>query len=150
MLLANLGLIALLNLSQAGIDCQCNGYTQKYWSIGKQVTVERKYAKALFSGEVLSVVETKNADGHFLEVQFKVIRSWKNVRSPMVMVITSYPAAGGCGYAFQTGREYLVYIDRNDDGRLRTSICSRTISLENAKADLRALGRGKQWRRNRS
>jgi len=61
-----LALIGLLNISHAGIDCECGGYTQKYWPIGKQVRVERKHAKALFSGEVLSVVETKNQNGHFL------------------------------------------------------------------------------------
>jgi len=75
----------------------------------------------------------------------KVLRSWKNVNSNTVTVITSYPSRGGCGYAFLVGRSYLVYIDRIDDGSLRTSICSRTMLLENAQADLNALGRGKLW-----
>ena len=143
-MLTTIALIGLLNFSHVGIDCQCSGYTQKSWSIEKQVRVERKYAKALFAGEVLSTVETKNASGHFLVVRFKVNHSWKNINSNTVTIITSYPAPGGCGYAFQTGRSYLVYIDQNDAGSLRTSICSRTMPLESAAADLRALGRGKK------
>jgi hypothetical protein len=140
-----LALIGLLSFSHVGIDCECNSYTQKYWSIGKQVKVERKYAKALFSGEVISAVETRNSKGHFLEVRFKVSLSWKNINSRMVTIITDYPAPGGCGYAFQTGRSYLVYVDRNDLGHLQATICSRTMLVENAAADLRALGPGRRW-----
>jgi hypothetical protein len=145
MFLASLGLIASLNLSQAGISCQCSGYTQKHWPIQKQVRIERMYAKALFSGVVIAAVETRNSKGHFLEVRFKVIRSWKNINSRMVTIVTDYPAPGGCGYAFQTGRSYLVYVDRNDLGHLQATICSRTMLVESAAADLRALGRGRRW-----
>src|SRR5689334_15407055 len=126
---AILAFIGLLNASHIGIDCECYGYTEKYWPIEKQVKVDRKHAKALFSGKVQSIVETQNKNGHFLEVRFKVLRSWKNIDSNTVTVITSYPSPGGCGYAFLSGRSYLVYIDRVDEGKLRTSICSRTMLL---------------------
>jgi hypothetical protein len=144
MFLTNFILITLF-ASGGAIDCPCSSYSQKYWPIQKQVRVERKYAKAIFSGDVVSAMETKSAKGHFLVVRFKVVRSWKNIHSRMVTIITDYPAPGGCGYAFQTGRSYLVYVDRNDLGHLQATICSRTMPIENALAEMRALGHGKRW-----
>lgn len=147
MILAKLALIGLVTFSQSvtqtSIDCQCSGYTSKEWSISRQVKVERKYAKALFSGEVLSIVEKKTEKGHTIEVQFRVIDSWKYVRTNTVTVITHYPTPGGCGYPFQAGQSYLVYVERENDGKLWTTICSRTMLIGMAAEDLKVLGRGK-------
>lgn len=41
-----------------------------------------------------------------------------------------------CGYPFKTGREYLIYGSRTEDGRLATSTCSRTAPLEAAIEDV--------------
>src|SRR5713101_1070561 len=43
---------------------------------------------------------------------------------------------GDCGYAFQTGEDYVVYAYKNADGRLQTGICSRTRPLRQAAEDI--------------
>jgi hypothetical protein len=147
MVLAKLVILGLVTSSHSAarppIDCPCSGYTSQEWSVSKQVNVERKYAKALFSGKVISVVEQKSERGHTLEVRFKVIDSWKYVRTGAVTVITHFPVPGSCGYPFKVGQSYLVYVEREDDGNLWTTVCSRTTLLDMASADLKVLGRGK-------
>ena len=43
---------------------------------------------------------------------------------------------GDCGYAFQSGVDYIVYAYKNPEGRLETGICSRTRPLAQAADDL--------------
>lgn len=43
---------------------------------------------------------------------------------------------GDCGYAFQIGVDYVVYAYKNVEGRLETSICSRTRPLARATEDI--------------
>jgi len=43
---------------------------------------------------------------------------------------------GDCGYPFQTGSEYVVYADKNSEGRLEAGICSRTRPLAQASEDI--------------
>ncbi len=43
---------------------------------------------------------------------------------------------GDCGYAFQTGAEYVVYAYRDSQGRLATGICSGTRPIAEAAEDL--------------
>jgi hypothetical protein len=43
---------------------------------------------------------------------------------------------GDCGYAFQTGKDYVVYAHLDAQGRLATGICSRTRPSEQAEEDL--------------
>ena len=43
---------------------------------------------------------------------------------------------GDCGYPFRPGVEYVVYASKNAEGRLATSICSRTRPLAQAAEDL--------------
>ncbi len=147
MLLAKHALLGLVASSYSfawpGVDCECYGYTSKEWSVSKQVNVERKRAKALFSGEVLGIIEKRSDKGHTIEVEFKVKDSWKYVQTGTVTIVTHYPAPGGCGYPFKVGQSYLVYVEREDDGKLWTTVCSRTMSLDMASADLKTLGRGK-------
>jgi hypothetical protein len=44
---------------------------------------------------------------------------------------------GDCGYPFQVGMDYVVYAFKNAEGRLETTICSRTQPLAQAAEDLR-------------
>jgi hypothetical protein len=145
MLIAKVALIGLTAFPGAPgrVDCMCNSYVTKDESVAERVKVDRKHAKALFSGEVIRVVEKKTEDGHTLEAHFRVIDSWKHVRTSSVVVVTHYPAPGGCGYPFQAGQSYLVYVEHKQDGELWTSICSRTGPLAQAEADMEILGRGK-------
>jgi hypothetical protein len=43
---------------------------------------------------------------------------------------------GDCGYAFQSGVDYIIYAYKNSEGRLETGICSRTRPLTQAAEDL--------------
>jgi hypothetical protein len=49
-----------------------------------------------------------------------------------------------CDYTFETGRQYVIYARRTDDGRWTTSECSGTKPIERAAADLDT-GRSKRW-----
>ena len=44
-----------------------------------------------------------------------------------------------CDYRFETGRQYLIYARRTNDGRWTTSMCSGTKPLEGAAGDLEYL-----------
>jgi hypothetical protein len=54
-------------------------------------------------------------------------------RGARVHVFTRTPSL--CGYPFRTGREYLIYGSRSEDGRITTTLCSRTIAIENGGED---------------
>lgn len=43
---------------------------------------------------------------------------------------------GDCGYAFRVGVDYVVYADKNAEGRLQTGICSRTRPVTEAAEDV--------------
>ena len=50
--------------------------------------------------------------------------------------IVTGTGGGDCGYAFQTGVDFIVYAYTNSAGRLETGICSRTRPLTQAVEDL--------------
>jgi hypothetical protein len=73
-----------------------------------------------------------------LVAEFRVKAAWKGVPGPTVRVL-SWPAGGGsCGVHWQVGDEWVVYAHGID--RLATSICSRSSSGAEAKAEALALG----------
>jgi len=89
-----------------------------------------------------TVVSSKNAkttgqyDFNSREVKFSVEESFKGLGSTEALVFTGW-GGGDCGYPFRTGQQYLVYAYKDEkDGRLGTSICSRTRQLSEAKEDL--------------
>jgi hypothetical protein len=51
--------------------------------------------------------------------------------------IVTAMGGGDCGYPFERGIEYVVYASKDSEGRLQTSICSRTKPLAQAAEDLR-------------
>ena len=69
-------------------------------------------------------------------VVFAIERAFRGVQDATVEVTTS---GGDCAYAFKNGERYLVYGFRSSDGRLSTSICSRTRLAAQAADDLRFL-----------
>ena len=99
----------------------------------------------VFSGSAVSVRE----DQPFLgidrlpangatTVEFKIDSVWKgNTKETMTLETARYGAS--CGFTFVEGKQYIVY---SHDGRT-VSLCSRTRSLNDAQADLAALGEGK-------
>lgn len=74
-------------------------------------------------------------------VHVRVLRVWKGNLGERATISTS-DAGIGCGYPFARGQEYLAYAVRGPNGRLITSICSRTRPIAEARDDLAALGTG--------
>jgi len=98
-------------------------------------------ATAVFSGKV---VEIKPGKQPFAprQVSFEVDRSFKGIDGRRVVVATAADSAM-CGYAFQQGKNYLVYCC-GDKKSLSTNICTRTKGMEAAGEDLKDLGEGKK------
>jgi hypothetical protein len=100
-------------------------------------------SKAVFSGRVIEV----NPRADYVEVKFKVEKSWKHT-SVGEITITTGLGHSDCGYGFQIGESFLVYAYRSRAGRLETNTCTRTQRLDDAGEDLRFLP-GWQSRRKR-
>lgn len=105
-------------------------------------------ADAVFSGEVLEIVENKKFFGgsYGRTVHFKVDKNWKGTNESETAITTGYDG-GDCGYSFEKGQKYLVYASASNmyvPGTLSTTICHRTTELTNATEDLNALGEGRE------
>ena len=122
--------------------------------------IEYKEHVAVFSGKVvyISYVESFLADLVYitmysagfntnnygrspfydLRVILEVTKSWKGIDASSVLIRTGR-GGGDCGYDFDIGKDYLVYVNRSygkPDGYLITSICSRNAELSAATVDL--------------
>ena len=71
-------------------------------------------------------------------VRMDVERWFVNAVPRQVEIVTG-PGGGDCGYRFANGGRYLVYAWKTETSRYRTSICSRTRPLDEAREDLRYL-----------
>ena len=102
---------------------------------------ELKRATAVFSGKVIKIKRHNKAAGTFATVEavFKVGRVWKGVDEKTVSVFTS-SMSSACGYGFKKGSTYLVYAYANEEGKLSTSICSRTSRFTDWHEDMEELG----------
>ena len=93
-------------------------------------------------------------------VRMDVERWFVNAVPRQVEIVTG-PGGGDCGYRFANGGRYLVYAGKTETSRYRTSICSRTRPLDQAREDLgyltsmpaagtpaRVYGRVSEWRRD--
>lgn len=98
---------------------------------------ERDQAAAVFSGRVRSIAEVNDR----LIVRIDVDKSWKGISEGEVVVTTATNSAA-CGYGFEKGRSYLIYAHADAGAGLNVSLCSRTQRLEEADADIVALGAG--------
>ena len=98
-------------------------------------------ADAIFSGTVraIDVSEQFNGDRPVLEtvVRFDIEQRFLNVPSGPVEIVTD--GLSTCSYRFTRGEKYVVYARRRGDGRLTTSICSRTRLLAEAAEDVKYL-----------
>jgi len=143
---ALLGLLASPNFN-SGVEsaCSCLSKVSSGASVSRKVKYERKKSKAVFSGQVLEMVERNTRDSYENVVTFRVIETWKRVRTNTIKIITPRASPYSCGYDFQAGETYLVYVERIDDEELWTGICSRTMNLVNAAEDVRILGKGKRF-----
>lgn len=106
---------------------------------------ELEKSDAVFSGEVTEIRLHREAKNVFerVEAVFRADSVWKGIDEKTVSVFTAAHSAT-CGYGFSQGGTYLVYAGRSPEGRLSTTICSRTRRLKDAGDDLRELGPGKK------
>ena len=123
--------------TDASLACTC--------APAKSAGQELERSTAVFSGKVIEIRRHKRDEDTFgkVEVVFRVGRAWKGVERRTVSVYTSSQSSA-CGYGFKEGRTYLVYAHGNTEGRLSTSICSRTRRLKDAGEDLDDLGAGRE------
>jgi 5-hydroxyisourate hydrolase-like protein (transthyretin family) len=95
-------------------------------------------ASAVFAGTVTfsSSIKFKEAGYEFSKrlIRLHVDRPIRNVNTSDVEVVTGLGDAD-CGFGFRLGGQYLVYA-YSRDGKLETSICTRTRPLSDATADL--------------
>ena len=104
---------------------------------------------AVFVGEVFLVQHSYDPEGKTVTpenrstIGIEVSTVWKGAVHE-VMYITTPPTGGSCGYTFVEGEEYIVYASDSHygDDSYTASICSRTVLLSAAQADLDALGEG--------
>ena len=88
---------------------------------------------AVFAGKVTGI-ESSN---YGRTVHFDAERAWKGVTESAVTIKTGTDG-GDCGYGFEEGKEYLVYVYGSES--LTTGICGRTQPIMDAYVDLAALG----------
>jgi hypothetical protein len=104
---------------------------------------ELNNSKAVFTGKVLEIKEDKKS--YEKKVMFEVLSTFKGVSESPVTLYTGMDSAA-CGFNFIVGEEYLVYA--SGDGKLQTTLCSRTAELSAANNDLKELGIGKELEKN--
>lgn len=100
---------------------------------------------AVFSGKVVSIKKrtgTVLSSADPVQVTFDIGVSWKGVEADTVTLTTALHSES-CGFEFTEGESYLVYArtEKNND-KLHTGLCSRTVLLASAGADLNELGPG--------
>lgn len=97
-------------------------------------------SQAIFEGTVTKVAPNTATQFRGLEVTLTVKRAWKGIESGEVAVLTASNGAV-CGYPFAEGSTYLVYAYRGKADPLRVSLCSLTKPIDQARADLKHLGK---------
>lgn len=139
-LLFSLNVTVLMTLAQNNtLACTCD-LPVRSLTLKQQVNEARMNSKAVFSGRVLEIIA--NPDAMYVVVKFKVQKSWKNVHSEEVSVMTGR-GGGDCGFHFEADDTYLVYAYGTNQNDLGTNICQRTVRISEAGKDIRILGKGK-------
>ena len=72
---------------------------------------------------------------------FAAARAWKGEPGHEVTITTAAHSAA-CGRSYAKGSTWLLYPYRGDDGVLRDNICSRSMPMDSASADVAELGDG--------
>ena len=93
------------------------------------------HASDVFSARVVRIERGSHSTER--RVQVEVIERWRGSVPAAGTVAVFTRSSALCGYPFKTGREYLIYGSRSEDGRLTTGGCSRTALLERASEDVR-------------
>ena len=127
------GLVSLA-IPGAALACSC-----------AQPSAEQGYelATAVFAGTVTEVEEPfwvrvglSEPGAH--DVTFQVTKRWKGADAATATVRTRLTGEA-CGYPFQLGGAYLVFVAPGPAEDLETGICSGTRDLAGAEEDVRVL-----------
>lgn len=94
-------------------------------------------ADIVFTGKVLRAEPNWVSGG--MKYTFAVSRSWKQHSDAILYLNSGFDDA--CGYAFETGKSYLVYATKKFTS-WQSSRCTRNAPLEAAAEDMAMLGEG--------
>ena len=110
------------------LACDCKSHTNLQTAIDS--------ANVVFRGTCLE--KTTNWVSSGMKYTFKVEASWVRTIEPFTVI--NSPVVGNCGYPFQVGKEYLVYVNKKFS--LKSTICDPTKPYTEAAEDLELLGPG--------
>ena len=103
----------------------------------KQVKEAERESNAVFISKVLKV--TENLESGYTLVKFQIIDLRKGNHSKVITILTGIDD-GNCRYRFEVDKTYLVYAHNSTMysslKSLKTTMCSRTKSFSDAKADV--------------
>jgi hypothetical protein len=96
-------------------------------------------SQAVFIGKVISIEVAERTE----QVKLKITKSWKGpLRGEVVISNSRHHEAS----RYQEGRSYLVFA-ANYEGNLWTGICSGTVNVESAGAEIKMLDRLRKRKR---
>jgi len=132
------GVFLALAACATALACSCGGPV----GFCEQLPDRSDTNTAVFVGKVKTVQET----GMERQVRFQVMEDFAGAAGRVFDLVT-HVQASACGAAFAPGESYLVEAHRQAAaGGWQTSLCSRTIPLDRAAADLHVL---RAWKSGR-
>jgi hypothetical protein len=133
-----LGIAAFLIFTHVNVfACSCPTVA----GLEEELKWKLKKLHAVFSGEVIEIKEqTSSRD---VSVKIKVDRVWKGSVFQELWVMTP-DSPGACGVAFESGKSYLVFASRSDQGDLTTGLCLKNKEIVKAEEELKILGAGRK------
>ena len=128
-ILTSIAVLVLAGVPTFACDCAGNRPPcQEYWE-----------ASAVFIGTVIDSRSLTIKQGTYPQqrraVRISLDEIFRGIEGAEVEVLTGF-GGGDCGFGFRQAQQYLVYAYRSDDGKLSTSICTRTKSISQADNDL--------------
>ncbi|WP_224249373.1 hypothetical protein [Hyalangium gracile] len=121
---------ALFALPSSAHACSCAGWAD----LPTALRTARDTASVIVHARVLSVASR--------QVRIEVIEAFKGATAGAKIVVDTDNGGGGCGYSFESGEAYLVYAELYE-GRLGTSMCTRTRKISKGDAELDWLRTGR-------
>ncbi|WP_164010683.1 hypothetical protein [Pyxidicoccus trucidator] len=121
---------ALFALPSSADACSCRGWTD----LPTALRTARDKAGVIVHGRVVSVASR--------QARIEVIEAFKGATGGAQLVLDTDDGGGDCSYSFESGEEYLVYAYLYE-GRLATSMCTRTRKVSKGDAELDWLRTGK-------
>lgn len=115
--------IALFTAHQA-LACSC-----------REGTSSDHYENADFvaTATVKAIKKNKNKEWPSFEVTLEPKLMWKGETDDKTLQLTTATDSAACGYGFEKKKEYLVFIHKDEEGKLHTSLCSGNELASRAK-----------------